>query len=176
MSTPLRTDAFMRDALDAWGDAVYRLALSQTHSTADAQDIAQEVFLRLLRSTTPFKSDEHLKAWLLRVTVNCCHDLQRSVWRARVDSLDESPTTGNGGDTAHRTEVPSGDQTPEDETVAALTRNPVWDALRLLSPRPTARNPPALCRGIRRGPDRPHHGVQARYRAHAPASRAQAAP
>ena len=134
MSTPLRTDAFMRDALDAWGSAVYRLALSQTRSVADAQDIAQEVFIRLLKSTAPLESSEHLKAWLLRVTINCCRDLQRSAWHARVESLDEGREAGRGGDTVPHTEVPSEAATPEDETVNALTRNPVWDALKFLSP------------------------------------------
>lgn len=134
MDTPLRTDAFICEALDSWGSAVYRLALSQTRSAADAQDVAQEVFIRLLKSTVPFESDEHLKAWLLHVTINCCRDLQRSAWHARVESLDESIEVGHGSDAAPRAEVPSEDPTPEDETVAALSRNPVWDALKFLSP------------------------------------------
>lgn len=134
MSTPLRTDAFMRKALDTWGDAVYRLALSQARSAADAQDIAQEVFIRLLESTVAFESDAHLKAWLLRVTVNRCRDLQRSVWQMRVDSLDESPSSEHGGGTSCCPELPGADRTPEDKAVTALTRNPVWDALELLSP------------------------------------------
>ena len=134
MNTPLRTDAFICEALDSWGSAVYRLALSQMRSAADAQDVAQEVFIRLLKSTTPLENDEHLKAWLLRVTINCCRDLQRSAWHARVESLDEDREAGHGSDTVPRAEVPSEGLTPEDETVAALSRNPVWDALKFLSP------------------------------------------
>ena len=45
-----------------WGDAVYRLALGQTRSRADAEDVYQDVFLRLLDSDTASESPEHLKA------------------------------------------------------------------------------------------------------------------
>ncbi|RDB62073.1 RNA polymerase subunit sigma-24 [Gordonibacter sp. 28C] len=71
-----------------WGDAVYRLALSQTRSRADAEDVYQDVFLRLHNDATQFESSEHVKAWLLRVTVNRCRDLARSGWKRRTVALD----------------------------------------------------------------------------------------
>ena len=81
-------EAFLRQAMADWGDAVYRLALGQTRSRADAEDVYQDVFLRLLDSGTAFESPEHLKAWLLRVTVNRCRDLARSGWKRRTVALD----------------------------------------------------------------------------------------
>ena len=54
-----------------YADTVYRLAWAYAQSTADAEDIFQEVFLRYVRFTPQFESEEHRKAWLLRVTVNC---------------------------------------------------------------------------------------------------------
>lgn len=81
-------EAFLKQAMADWGDAVYRLALSQTHSRTDAEDVYQDVFLRLLGDGTAFESAEHLKAWLLRVTVNRCHDLARSGWKRRTVALD----------------------------------------------------------------------------------------
>lgn len=92
MQAKLRTDDFIEHAMRAWGDTVYRLALNQTQSPHDADDICQEVFLRLLNDATVFKDDDHLKAWLLRVTVNCSRDLHRSAWKRRAelaDSLEE---------------------------------------------------------------------------------------
>ncbi|HIW75480.1 MAG TPA: RNA polymerase sigma factor [Candidatus Gordonibacter avicola] len=83
-----RSPAFMERAMDGHGALVYRLALSQTCSPQDAEDVAQDVFLRLLNDTTPFQDDEHLKAWLIRVTVNRCRELHRSVWKRRVDATD----------------------------------------------------------------------------------------
>ena len=81
-------EAFLRQAMADWGDAVYRLALSHTRSRADAEDVYQDVFLQLLDSGTAFESPEHLKAWLLRVTVNRCRDLARSGWKRRTVALD----------------------------------------------------------------------------------------
>ena len=88
MQTNLRSDTFLYDAMERCGDAVYRLALCRLGGRADAEDVYQEVFLRLLRDTTDFRDDEHLKAWLLRVTVNCCNDLRRSAWFRRTAPLE----------------------------------------------------------------------------------------
>ena len=73
----LRSEAFLRDAMDRFGDAVYRTALSRTRSAIDAEDVFQDVFLRLLKDETAFASADHVRAWLLRVTVNRCRDLAR---------------------------------------------------------------------------------------------------
>ena len=54
-----------------YGDMVYRLAYARTRSRSDADDIFQEVFLRYFRIPRRFESEEHRKAWLLRVTANC---------------------------------------------------------------------------------------------------------
>lgn len=84
----LRPRAFLEHAMSLWGDAVYRVALAQTGSPSDAEDVYQDVFLRLLKDTTPFTGDEHLKAWLLRVAINRCHDLARTSWKRRTGPLE----------------------------------------------------------------------------------------
>lgn len=66
-----------------------RLALSQMRNRADAEDVTQDVFVRLLSSTSSFDSEQHLEAWLMRTTINRCRDLHR--WRSRrnTTSIDE---------------------------------------------------------------------------------------
>ena len=88
MQTKLRPDAFLQQAMDTCGDAVYRLALCRLNSRADAEDVYQEVFLRLLRDDTDFRDTEHLKAWLLRVTLSRCADLRRSAWFKRTAPME----------------------------------------------------------------------------------------
>lgn len=83
-----RTETFLAQAMSTFGDAVYRLALSQTRLKADAEDVYQDVFLRLYNNETSFASNDHLKAWLLRVTINRCHDLARSSWKRRSVAFD----------------------------------------------------------------------------------------
>ncbi len=118
---PMRTDDFMERALADHGSAVLRLAMDQLRNLADAQDATQEVFLRLLKSDTPFEGAEHLRAWLLRVTLNYCRDVQRSAWRKRVDELDDAAEAALPG-------APSA----EDVAVAQLADHPVWRALEQL--------------------------------------------
>ena len=60
----LRSDAFLCDAMERCGDAVYRLALCRLDSRADAEDVYQEVFLRLQRDTTAFRDDEHFYTYI----------------------------------------------------------------------------------------------------------------
>ena len=51
---------------------LYRLALRITLDSAEAEDIVQEVFVKLLCNKNYFRDGEHVKAWLIRVTVNLC--------------------------------------------------------------------------------------------------------
>ena len=70
---------------------VYRVALHALGSPQDADDAVQEVFLRLYTARKPFEGEEHLRRWLLRVTVNWCRDVLRSPWRKRRAPLAEVP-------------------------------------------------------------------------------------
>lgn len=69
--------------------AIYRLAYARTGSRADAEDVMQEVFLRLVRHRPVFDSEAHARAWLLRVASNCASDLFRLPWRRREEPLEE---------------------------------------------------------------------------------------
>lgn len=119
--TGARDEKFMRYAMAAHGSSVYLVALAQTRSEHDAQDVAQDVFCRLLTDGTAFTSDEHLRAWLLRVAANRCHELYRMPWRRRVES------SGDAG-----SELPARGAGTEDAALAELRANPVWRALQTL--------------------------------------------
>ena len=68
---------------------LYRLAYARTGSRADAEDVMQEVFVRLLRARPEFRDEEHAKAWLLRVGARCAADVLRAPWRRREGPLDD---------------------------------------------------------------------------------------
>ena len=84
-------DHFLRNAMEVHGDTVYRLALCRTQNAADAEDVYQDVFLPLLRQNEPDWDGEHLKAWLIRTTLNRCTDLRRFRWKRSVLPLAEVP-------------------------------------------------------------------------------------
>jgi len=70
-------------------DMVFRLAFSRLKNRADADDATQNVLLALYRSDVCFESGEHVKNWLVRVTLNECRKHWRSPW-ARMEALEES--------------------------------------------------------------------------------------
>jgi len=82
---------------------VFRLAFSCIGNRFDAEDVVQEVFIRLYRQNKMFSNDDHKKAFLIRVAVNICKDMQKSAWFKRRAPLDES--------------IPSHDNINENESV-----------------------------------------------------------
>ena len=90
------------NVFDRYADTVYRLAFVRTKNKYDADDILQEVFLRYMKVYKNMKSDEHVKAMLIRITINCSNSLLSSPWKKRNEALDESlptPETDTGTDT-----------------------------------------------------------------------------
>ena len=78
--------------VEKYMDMVFRVAYGYMRSRDDADDVTQEVLLRLYRTDTLFESEEHVKNWLLRVTVNQCKKVFRSPWR-RVESIEDYAST-----------------------------------------------------------------------------------
>ena len=69
-------------------DTVFRVAYNYIKSATDAEDVTQNVFLKLLKEKRPFESEDHVKNWLIRVTINECKNLVRSRWW-RNESIDD---------------------------------------------------------------------------------------
>jgi len=76
--------------VDTYAASLYRLACSYCGSHADAEDVVQEVFLKYLQTAPEFPTEQQLRAWLMRVTVNKCKDLLRSPWRQNREPLSDA--------------------------------------------------------------------------------------
>ena len=75
------------EAVDKYRASVFRIAYNHTGSFEDSEDISQEVFLKLFEKNKSFSDGEHMKAWLIRVTINAAKSkLRRSSRRQRSDS------------------------------------------------------------------------------------------
>ena len=85
-------------AFTQYTDTVYRVAVHNTRCKSDAEDITQEVFVKLLESSKKFKDGEHLKAWLIRVTINECRTLMRKYSRETEQSAEIADCAGYDGD------------------------------------------------------------------------------
>ncbi len=85
-------------AFTQYTDTVYRVAVHNTRCKSDAEDVTQEVFVRLLESSKKFKDGEHLKAWLIRVTINECRTLMRKYSRETEQSAEIADCAVYDGD------------------------------------------------------------------------------
>ena len=84
-----------KDAADAaqfvrqYSNMILRICFTYSLGRADAQDICQNVFLKLLQSDRRFDSEGETRAFIIRMTVNECKDVLKSGWRRRSVPLDE---------------------------------------------------------------------------------------
>jgi len=76
----------LQRAVEQYADMVVRIAYQNLKNKADAEDITQEVFIKLLQQPD-FNDDEHMKAWLIRVTINQCRNFHKSFWQRNTDPI-----------------------------------------------------------------------------------------
>jgi RNA polymerase sigma-70 factor (ECF subfamily) len=100
----------------------------------DAQDVAQEAFLRCWRAMDSLPDVANLRAWIFRVGLNAAKDLQRSAWRRRVkpilgaDIMPMLDETAPGAELEHQESLSRlrralGDLRPEEQEVFLLRQN-----------------------------------------------------
>lgn len=75
--------------VEQYSDMLLKIAYTHLKNTEDAKDAVQSVFLRVLEKKPEFETEEHEKAWLIRVCINLCCNNLRSVWRRKTtDAVD----------------------------------------------------------------------------------------
>lgn len=100
----LTTRESFDEVMRMYTPTVYGIAYTRLRSPVDAEDVAQDVFVRYFKADLTYESEEHRKAWLIRCAVNCTNSCARSAqYRHRRDSasLDDAA------------ELPSADNTAE---------------------------------------------------------------
>lgn len=85
----MRSEEEANRAIGRYADTVRRICMVHLKNESDTEDIFQTVFLKYVLHSAPFESEEHEKAWIIRVTINACKDLLRSLLRRWTVSLDE---------------------------------------------------------------------------------------
>ena len=96
----MRSEAEAEGAIERYADTVKRICVLHLKNDADTEDIFQNVFLKYTLSEAVFENREHEKAWIIRVTINACRDLLRSLTRRRTVPLEEvmeTAGTAEGG-------------------------------------------------------------------------------
>lgn len=85
----MRNEQDVNRAIEKYADTVRRICMVHLKNYADTEDIFQTVFLKYVTSTVVFESEEHEKAWFIRVTINACKDWLKSFFVSRTVPLEE---------------------------------------------------------------------------------------
>lgn len=73
-----------------YSSMVLQIAYQYSFNKSEAEDITQEVFIKLYKNIKKIKNNEHIKAWLIRVTINLSIDYNRNYWNKNTTSLDDN--------------------------------------------------------------------------------------
>lgn len=85
----MRSEQEVNRAIELYSDTVRRLCVVYLKNHSDTEDVFQTVFFKYYLSSAVFESDEHEKAWFIRVTINACKDIIKSFFRSRTVPLDD---------------------------------------------------------------------------------------
>ena len=91
----------IEDAVREYTQMVLNIAYTYTKNSQDAEDIAQDVFLSLYRNMWKIGSDEYMKAWLIRVTINKSKNHMKTAWirkRSEMPNVQQDLPTNETGD------------------------------------------------------------------------------
>lgn len=82
-------DSEIEEAVKAYSGTLFRLCFAMLGSREDAEDATSEVFLKYIALEKAFDSEEHKKAWLIRVAINLCKNILRLKWKRQYVAIDE---------------------------------------------------------------------------------------
>lgn len=90
MAVPIGTSEYKRTIIEKYFNMIYKLALAETRDVHMAEDVTSDVFLKYMETKKVFESEEHIKAWLLRVTINASRSVFSSSWFKKTVPLEET--------------------------------------------------------------------------------------
>lgn len=124
-----RDEAAFEEFVSQFERSIYNLALRQIGHPQDAQDITQEVFLRIYRGIANFRADAKLSTWVYQITLNACVDLTRR--RVRHPELPLVVQNEDGDETM--LDTPDETYAPEPLYERTALREQIADGLQKLS-------------------------------------------
>ena len=79
----------IEEIVEKYSNMIIQIAYQNVFNKSDAEDITQEVFIKLMKKIGTFVSEEHMKAWIIRVTINLSKDYNKSFWNKNTTAIDE---------------------------------------------------------------------------------------
>jgi RNA polymerase sigma-70 factor (ECF subfamily) len=90
MNNTLHRTNWIIDVVEECSDMLLRVAFSYMKNISDAEDMVNNTFLKLMEKNPSFESDEHKKAWLIRVTINLCKNRLKTAWFRKNIPLEDN--------------------------------------------------------------------------------------
>ena len=78
-----------REVVEKYSNMLMQIAYQRTFNESDSEDIVQDAFIKLIKNSNKIKDEEHLKYWLIKVTINLCNDYNKSFWNKNTTELNE---------------------------------------------------------------------------------------
>lgn len=83
------TENYIHYLIDTYSDMLIRITYSYMKNLSDAEDITQEVFIKILEKQPSFENEKHEKAWIIRCSINLCKDRLKSAYYKNTTSLED---------------------------------------------------------------------------------------
>lgn len=101
----MKSEYEINNALNKYADTVRRICVVYLKNREDTEDIFQNVFLKYALRSSAFESEEHEKAWLIRVTINECKDFLKNIFRRDTVPIDDYVRALSVPDSSQKYEV-----------------------------------------------------------------------
>lgn len=109
---------------------VYNIALRMTKNPEDAQELAQDTFVRAFIAIKKFRGEARFSTWLYRIAMNVCTDFLRKRNKAVVVSIDQGAT---GSEDDHPIQLPDEEPGPDEWSEKRQLKHLVKEAMDSLS-------------------------------------------
>jgi len=91
----MQNNDIIENLISLYGNDVLRIATAYTRNSSIAEDIFQEVFIKVALNINKFEKRSSEKTWIIRITINTCKDYLKSAWSKKVVSMDNLETNSD---------------------------------------------------------------------------------
>lgn len=83
----------IEELIEKYSNMIMQIAYQNCFNKTDAEDITQEVFIKIMQNIKNFDNKDYLKPWIIRVTINLSKDYNKSFWNRKTTAIDEEIKT-----------------------------------------------------------------------------------
>ena len=129
-----RDERAVRELADRYGSTIYQLAFRHMKNREDAEEVTQDVLMKVCRKIDAFRGDSALSSWIYRITFNTAMSRLRNSRLQRVVERPDMPWTGETEQAQTPRQPADWSAMPDEELLRAQLRQAVVSAIHELPP------------------------------------------